>query len=312
MKDGSRVVVVRPPFSESWAFFIRKFDSLEKIEINKLIIDKNSSLCVDFIKYIIKGCQVVAITGSQGTGKTTLLMSLVSFINPTYNLRIQEISFELHLRKIYPNRNILTFKETLEISGQEGLDLQKKTDGTVNILGEVSTAPVASWMIQMAQVASLFTIFTHHAKTSYNLVKSLRNNLLQTGIFSNENIAEQQVAEVIRFDIHLNKNIDGHRYIERITEIIINSESDYPIEYKNVDDDKKTENFFDTMTEFFRRQTNKKNFITRDIIRWVDGRYEVSDKITIETYNNILKSVEKQYKNDFMNFVNKNELVNYE
>jgi pilus assembly protein CpaF len=164
----------------------------------------------------------------------------------------------------------------------------------------------------MAQVASLFTIFTHHAKTSYNLVKSLRNNLLQTGIFSNENIAEQQVAEVIRFDIHLNKNIDGHRYIERITEIIVNVESDYPIEYKNVDDDKKTENFFDTMTEFFRRQTNKKNFITRDIIRWIDGRYEVSDKITIETYNNILELVEKQYKNEFINFVNENELVNYE
>ena len=26
MKDGSRVVVVRPPFAESWAFFVRKFD----------------------------------------------------------------------------------------------------------------------------------------------------------------------------------------------------------------------------------------------------------------------------------------------
>ena len=26
MKDGSRVVVVRPSFSETWAFFVRKFD----------------------------------------------------------------------------------------------------------------------------------------------------------------------------------------------------------------------------------------------------------------------------------------------
>ena len=25
MKDGSRILVVRPPFSESWAFFVRKF-----------------------------------------------------------------------------------------------------------------------------------------------------------------------------------------------------------------------------------------------------------------------------------------------
>src|SRR5690606_27189071 len=35
MKDGSRVVVLRPNFSESWAFFVRKFDlpnaSLEQL-----------------------------------------------------------------------------------------------------------------------------------------------------------------------------------------------------------------------------------------------------------------------------------------
>ncbi|MDM8535008.1 ATPase, T2SS/T4P/T4SS family [Clostridiaceae bacterium HSG29] len=309
MKDGSRVVVVRPPFAESWAFFVRKFDSLEKIEIDELIVDKNKSLCINFLKWIVKGCQVTAITGSQGTGKTTLLMSLVSFINPIYNLRIQEVAFELHLRKIYPNRNILTFKETEDISGQKGLDLQKKTDGTVNILGEVATAPVASWMIQMAQVASLFTIFTHHAKSSYNLVKSLRNNLLQTGIFSNENIAEEQVAEVIRFDVHLSKNVDGHRYIERITEIIVKNESEYPVKYQTADNDAKIGEFLETMTEYFRRQTNKQNFITTDIIKWVDGKYEVMGKISQETYSNILFNIEKQNKDEFIEFILKNELI---
>jgi len=30
------------------------------------------------------------------------------------------------------------------------LDVQKKTDGSVNIIGEVATDPVASWMIQAA------------------------------------------------------------------------------------------------------------------------------------------------------------------
>ena len=51
-------------------------------------------------------------------------------------------------------------------------------------------------------------------------MKALRNNLLQTGVFTNEKIAEQQVADVVNFDIHMNKDISGHRYIERITEII--------------------------------------------------------------------------------------------
>jgi pilus assembly protein CpaF len=130
------------------------------------------------------------------------------------------MAFELHLRSIYSRRNILTFRETDHISGQQGLDLQKKTDGTVNILGEVASDEVAAWMIQMSQVASLFTIFTHHAKTFRDLVFSLRNSLLKTGVFQHEGIAEEQVVHVINFDVHLKRDAQGRRYIERITECV--------------------------------------------------------------------------------------------
>ena len=47
-------------------------------------------------------------------------------------------------------------------------------------------------MIQMSQVASLFTVFTHHAKTFKDLVQSLRNSLLKSGVFRQEHIAEQR------------------------------------------------------------------------------------------------------------------------
>jgi pilus assembly protein CpaF len=312
MQDGSRVVVTRPPFSESWAFFLRKFDSIEKIEMHQLIVDENNELCIDLIKWLVKGCQVTAITGSQGTGKTTLLMAMVAFINPIYNLRIQEMAFELHLRSIYPYRNVLSFKETNDISGQEGLDLQKKTDGSVNILGEVATAPVASWMIQMTQVASLFTLFTHHAKTSDSLVKSLRNNLLQTGVFTNESVAEEQVAEVINFDIHLNKNAKGHRYIARITEIQSREIKAYPTAYQAVPSEEKMEHFFDTMTEYFRRQTNKRQYKTKDIICWEAGKYVVKNKLSNRAFKKIVQALEPKIKEEFIAFARKNALVRYE
>lgn len=220
MMDGSRVAVARPPFCESWVFFIRKFDTVLQENMEELITDENKELPIQLIKWLVKGCQIIGITGEQGSGKTTTLMSMIGFIHPTYNLRIQELSFELHLRKIYPNRNIVTFRETASITGQEGLDFQKKSDGTVNILGEVASAPVSAWLVQMAQVASLFTLFTHHAKTTENLVTSLRNALLQEGGFHNERIATEQVVDAINFDIHMKKNVNGHRYIERITEIV--------------------------------------------------------------------------------------------
>ena len=171
-----------------------------------------------------------AFTGAQVKGKTTLLMGLIGFIHPSFTLRIQEMAFELHLRDTYPNRNILSFRETESISGQEGLDLQKKTDGVVNILGEVASIEVAAYLIQMSQTGSLFTLFTHHAKTTENLIKYMRNSLLSGGLFRNEKIAREQVIDAIRFDIHLEKDIAGHRYIERVSEIVPkNSEQGYEI-----------------------------------------------------------------------------------
>lgn len=301
MKDGSRVVVARPPFSESWVFFVRKFDSITKAKTEDLIVDENNQLPIEFMKWLIKGCRVTAITGSQGTGKTTLLMSIVKYINSSFTLRIQEMSFELQLRKIYPFRNIVTFRETPTISGQEGLNLQKKTDGTVNILGEVAEAGVSSWMIQMAQVASLFTLFTHHAKTTENLIFSIRNNLLQTGVFSNEKVAEQQVVEVINFDIHLNKSITGHRYIERITEIIpLTQYGDYPQEYKTKNSyEEKTDAFMDTMKEFFTRMTDRKTFETRDVIRFEKGKYVIASPMTAKSEGEMKRHLTEEEIREF-------------
>lgn len=314
LKDGCRVVVARPPFCESWVFFVRKFDSAPNKKLEELIQDKNNQLPIDCLKWLIKGCRVTAVTGSQGTGKTTLLMSIVKFINHTFTLRIQEMAFELHLRKLYPERNIVSFRETASVSGQEGLDLQKKTDGTVNILGEVATAPVASWMIQMAQVASLFTIFTHHAKTSEDLVLALRNNLLQTRVFNNERVAEKQVADVVNFDVHLYKDINGNRYIQRITEIIpLEKSADYPDSYKNAENlEQKLDSLYETVREYFIRVTDRKVFETRDIIVWENGEYKTAGMISRKSYEEMAQHLDRQEREEFSLFLHSNWGSSYE
>jgi len=305
MKDGSRIVVARPPFSESWVFFVRKFDSVQKCELSELIIDSKKEYPIELIKWLVRGSRITAITGSQGTGKTTLLMAIIHYINPAYTLRIQETAFELNLRKVYPFRNIVTFRETATISGQEGLDLQKKTDGTVNILGEVATAPIASLMIQMAQVASLFTLFTHHAKTAENLIYSLRNNLLQTKVFSNEKVAEQQVADVVNFDIHLEKDVSGHRYIERITEIIpVDFKKPYPKAYQHeMDEGKRLTYFMNTMSEFFERMTDRQTFEARDLIRYESGSYQWVNEMSEKSKQAIKQYLTLKEGIDFDRFV---------
>ena len=134
MKDGSRVVVVRPSFSETWAFFVRKFDVKRSTLEQWFKGEPGSDESIELLRYLVKGARIISITGEQGCGKTTMLMGMIENIYETMNIRVQETAFELHLRKIYPTRNILTFRETETISGQEGLDVQKKTDGSVNII----------------------------------------------------------------------------------------------------------------------------------------------------------------------------------
>ena len=211
-----------------------------------------------------------------------MLMAMIESIYETMNLRITETAFELHLRKIYPTRNILSMRETETVSGQECLDVQKKTDGSVNIIGEVATDPVASWMIQSAQVASKFTLFTHHAKTFPNLVTALRNSMLRTGVFKNEKTAEEQVVQVLNFNIHLVKDFRGRRYIERVTECIpVEEKNEYTFDHRNEKTlEGKMDKFFDNATIFFTKTTDRELYRYQNVLEFVDDGYVLSNPIS--------------------------------
>ena len=305
MKDGSRVVVVRPSFSETWAFFVRKFDVKRSTLEQWFKGEPGCDESIELLKYLVKGARIISITGEQGCGKTTMLMGMIENIYETMNIRVQETAFELHLRKIYPTRNILTFRETDTISGQEGLDVQKKTDGSVNIIGEVATDPVASWMIQAAQVASKFTLFTHHAKTFPNLVTALRNSMLRTGVFKNEKTAEEQVVQVLNFDIHLKKDFRGKRYVERITECIpIEDKNEYTFEHRKEKTlEGKFDKFFDNATHYFEKVTDRQLYTYRNILEYVDGEYLITNPITEENLRGMRENMDESDIEDFDKFV---------
>lgn len=307
MKDGSRVVVVRPSFSETWAFFVRKFD-VKRATLEQLVTFPGKEKAIDLLKFLVKGARIVSLTGEQGCGKTTMLMGMIENIYETMNIRVQETAFELHLRKIYPTRNILTFRETETISGQEGLDVQKKTDGSVNIIGEVATDPVASWMIQAAQVASKFTLFTHHAKTFPNLVTALRNSMLRTGVFNDERTAEEQVIQVLNFDIHLVKDFRGRRYIERVTECIpLEDKNEYTFDHRNEKTlEGKFDKFFDNATYYFTKVTDRQLYKYVNIMEYVDGEYILTNKISDQNIKEMRSNMDETDMEAFDQFVQEN------
>lgn len=307
MKDGSRVVVVRPSMSETWAFFVRKFD-VKRATLEQIITVDGKENAIDLLKYLVKGARIISLTGEQGCGKTTMLMAMIENIYETMNLRITETAFELHLRKIYPTRNILSMRETETISGQDCLDVQKKTDGSVNIIGEVATDPVASWMIQSAQVASKFTLFTHHAKTFPDLVTALRNSMLRAGVFKDERTAEEQVVSVLNFDIHLVKDFRGRRYIERVTECIpVEEKNEYTFDHrKQATMEGKMDKFIDNATNYFTKVTNRELYKYVNIMEYHNDAYVITNKISDKNLQEMRNNMDERDIPGFDAFIERN------
>ena len=69
MKDGSRVVVVRPSMSETWAFFVRKFD-VKRATLEALYSGEDQ--LIELLKYLVKGARIISLTGEQGCRKNNI------------------------------------------------------------------------------------------------------------------------------------------------------------------------------------------------------------------------------------------------
>lgn len=225
MYDKTRVLAIRPGAGEYWAVFLRKFN-IKNVTLEKLYckpgIDPDSAIIpISLIKWFMIGRVTCAFTGRQGTGKTTAMIASIAAIDARLTIRILEMAPEMYLRERYPDRNIYSVSETQYVTAAELQDALKKSDAAVSIVGEVATDAIAARMIQMGQVASLFTIFSHHANRAKDLVNAITNSIVASnGGGATAATIQPQVIDVIKIDVHMDFDVTGFRYFERITEII--------------------------------------------------------------------------------------------
>ncbi len=306
MYDKSRVLAIRPPASEHWAVFVRKF-TLTNVAPEELYMRPyvhRGDIPIKLMEFLIKGEITCGLTGAQGSGKTTLLSSIVRYIDPRFTIRVLEMAPELYLREIYPTRNILSVQETVTVSATELQDALKKADGIVSIVGEVATDSIASNMIKMGQVASKFTIFTHHANTAKDLVIALRNSLVNAGNFNNTYTAEKQVTDIVKIDIHIDKTADGRRYIERISEVI-QKEEGVPYPDYNINDPINSMN--EITREYYARITDRLGFVTQDLIVYdlETDTYKVVNRPSEYLEDRIKKRLNNQKRIEFERFLSR-------
>lgn len=287
MYDKSRVLALRPQASEYWAVFVRKFvlssHTLEFLinpverdaATGKPVLDengkekskyKNTDLAAGLIKLLMLGEVTTGFTGRQGSGKTTMMVAAISQVDARYNIRVLEMAPEMYLREIYTQRNILSLAETPTVDAAQLQDALKKSDAALSIVGEVATDVIAARMIQMGQVASIFTIFSHHANRTVDLVHALTNSIVAaSGGSATPATVEPQVIDVIHCDAHLDYDVKGNRYIERVTEIIRLDQQPYPdqqpgesLEAYRVRLEK----------EYYTRVTDRQSFTTKNVLEF--------------------------------------------
>lgn len=224
MYDKTRVLAIRPGAGEYWAVFLRKFN-IKNVTLERLYVKEGDPegafLPVQLIKWFMIGRVTCAFTGRQGTGKTTAMIASIAAIDARLTIRILEMAPEMYLRERYPDRNIYSVSETQYVTASELQDALKKSDAAVSIVGEVATDAIAARMIQMGQVASLFTIFSHHANRAKDLVNAITNSIVASnGGGATAATIQPQVIDVIKIDVHMDFDVTGYRYFERITEIV--------------------------------------------------------------------------------------------
>lgn len=309
LADGSRVTTIRPPSGEAWAAFVRKF-SVGYRDMNELLEKPGigrSDLPRNLIKFLMKAECTTAFTGQQNTGKTTMMKAAIDFVE-LVNIRALEMSFELHLGEIFPDRNVFIVKPTDYISGSALQDTLKKTDGYMSLVGEVAEDIIAARMIQFCLIASAFTIFSHHGKDDHGLIHGLANSLVACGEYKNHETAISTVLDAIHNNVHL-RFFGDERVIDYISEIVKNQETEvYPkVEYPE-DILQALHGMVALNHEFYTRSTDRVRFSSRKIIEFDEATasYVAKEWYTPETTAYMLNKLKGRDRDDFIKFYRDN------
>jgi len=222
LPDGSRVNVILPPLiPRSPTVTIRKFRP-DKYTVEDLLA--NSTLTralVEFLENCVRLRLNVIISGGSGTGKTTLLNALSSFIPEQERIITIEDPVELRLQQKHvissearpPNiegRNEVTQRDLFRNA------LRMRPDRI--IVGEVRGAEAFD-MLQAMNTGHEGSMTTVHANAPRDALWRIENMVLLSGLDLPVRAIREQMASALHLVIHVARFPDGRRRVTRVSEV---------------------------------------------------------------------------------------------
>jgi pilus assembly protein CpaF len=222
LPDGSRVNAIIPPVAiDGPSITIRKFQR-GKLGIDQLIeIGSLTKFMAEFIKACVLSKFNILISGGTGTGKTTLLNALSSFIPEEERIVTIEDAAELLLEQEHVVR-LETKPANVEGLGSVSIRdlvrnaLRMRPDRIV--VGEVRGGESMD-MLQAMNTGHDGSLTTLHANTPRDAISRLETMCMMSGLEMPIKVIRQQIAAAIDLIIQINREKDGTRKITAITEI---------------------------------------------------------------------------------------------
>lgn len=224
LPDGSRVnVVLRPISLKGPILTIRKF-SKDPMTIDKLLRYKSITPEVaEFLEILVKAKYNILVSGGTGSGKTTFLNALSSFIPRDERVITIEDSAELQIENVDNLVSLETRNANASGSGQITIRDLIKSSLRMRperiVVGECRGAEALD-MLQAMNTGHDGSLSTAHANSTRDMLSRLETMVLQGSAGLPLDAIRQQIGSAIDIIIQLSRMRDKSRKTLEITEVV--------------------------------------------------------------------------------------------
>ncbi|CCO07024.1 CpaF family protein [Desulforamulus hydrothermalis] len=222
LPDGSRVNAIIPPLALNGpTVTIRKF-ARDPYTVEDLIkFGTLTPQMAQFLEACVKARLNIVVSGGTGSGKTTTLNVLSSFIPADERIITIEDAAELQLRQ----EHVITLESRPpNIEGKGAITIRDLVRNSLRmrperiVVGEVRSGEALD-MLQAMNTGHDGSLTTGHANTPRDMLSRLETMVLMAGMDLPVRAIREQISSAIDLIIQQNRFRDGTRKITHITEV---------------------------------------------------------------------------------------------